>query len=540
MQMGPQAAEALLDTLTFQSDLKFLSSDLLEGRAPAGRGEAIAVSYIESRLHMAGAVGPFEGGSYRQAVPLVRQTADRDMPLHITGNGVSREYAYGSEFVADSGVQQPRVDVDGELLFVGYGVEAPEYRWDDYKGVDTRGKIVVMLVNDPPATDSEPDLFGGRAMTYYGRWTYKYEEAQRRGAQGVLLVHDTDMAGYGWNVVESSWSGDQFSLAGESTEGALKLRGWFQKDIGRAIFKAAGQDLDTLMERAKRRDFQPVSLGLRAATTIRNETEHMTGWNVVGVLSGSDPERSGSCMAYSAHLDHLGKRAGDGDTIYNGAYDNSSGVAAVLNMADAIGSIPQDRRPPRSFMFALVTAEESGLLGSAWLAGHLPVKSSQVDAIINLDEVNLWGATDDLVLGAGDRTTLGEVVQRAASQLGMEVKDYPNPEVGSYFRSDHFSFSKVGIPAHSLQSGETYRGKPEGWGKAFFEEWTRTTYHQPSDEYSEDYIYDGALQVMTVALMAGWDAASMSEEIQWRPGDPFGRIRDQMRRQEGIPPGGMR
>ncbi len=521
----PASLARLLDVRTFEADLRFISSDLTEGRAPAGRGEAITVEYIEARLRMAGAEGAFPGGAYRQAVSLVRQAASPEMELTVDGPRGRRSFAYGSEFVVDSGVQAPTVEAAGEIVFVGYGIEAPEYRWDDYQGLDLRGKVLMMLVNDPPATAQEPGLFEAEAMTYYGRWTYKYEMAEQKGAAGVLLVHVTDMAGYGWNVVSSSWSGDQFSLEGSGGAQPLKMRGWVQQEVAREIVGMAGQDLDQLMQRARTRDFRPVSLGVEASTVIHNTTERMTGWNVVGVVKGSDAQHSGEYVMYTAHLDHLGMRSGEGDVIYNGCYDNASGVAAVLNLADALGSIPAEQRPGRSFLFGLVTAEESGLLGSQWLAEHPPAPTRNIVAAINLDGINLWGETDDLVLLGGDRTGLWGLLQEVSRPLAMTVKPDPNPNAGSFFRSDHFSFAKVGIPASSLSAGEIYRGKPEGWGKAFNERWTAEIYHQPSDEFSTDYVYDGVVQVLTVALTAGVRLASGSDWIEWKAGDPFGRIR---------------
>jgi Zn-dependent M28 family amino/carboxypeptidase len=521
----PAMFARMLDARTFEADLRFISSDLTEGRAPAGRGEAITVEYLEARLRMAGAEGAFPGGSFRQAVPLVRQTASPDMVLTVNGPRGRKTYDYGSEFVLDSGVFAPEVAASGEIVFVGYGAEAPEYRWDDYKGLDVRGKVLMMLVNDPPATPQEPNLFEAEAMTYYGRWTYKYEIAEQKGAAGVLLVHVTDMAGYGWNVVESSWSGDQFSIEGAGVATPLKMRGWVTQDVARAIAQQAGQDLDRLMQTARGRDFQPVSFGVEASTVIHNETERMKGWNVVGLIKGSDPVRAGEYIMYSAHLDHLGMREGEGDTIYNGCFDNASGVSAVLNLAGAIGSMPAERRPGRSFLFGLVTAEESGLLGSKWLAENPPAPSKDIVAVINLDGINLWGETDDLVLLGGDRTGLWGLIQQVAAPMNMTLKPDPNPNVGSFFRSDHFSFAKVGIPASSLSAGVEYRGKPEGWGAAHDEEWTTTTYHQPSDEFSEEFVYDGALQVMSVALAAGMRLANSTEWIEWKEGDPFGRIR---------------
>ncbi len=527
-QVSPERLASLFDITTLDADIRFLSHNLLEGRAPSGRGEAIAVEYIEARLRMIGAEGPFEGGSYRQPVPLVKQRASSDMELGISSRAGNKTYQFGTQFVVDSGVFAPVVDVDGEIVFVGYGSRAPEFDWDDYKGMDVRGKILMMLVNDPPATSAEPDLFAGRAMTYYGRWTYKYEIAEEMGAQGVLLVHITDMAGYGWNVVQTSWSGDQFSLASEQKENPLKMRGWVTREVASGILGMAGYDLEELLKAAGDRDFRPVSLGVRASTTIRNTTDHMTGYNVVGVLRGSDPERSKEYICYSAHLDHLGMGEGEGDVIYNGAVDNASGVAAVLSVADVLARVPERMRP-RSFMFALVTAEESGLLGSKLLALDPPVPDTQIVAVLNLDSMNMWGETDDIVLVGGERSDLWEVVSEAAAMLDMEVKPDPRPEVGGFFRSDHFSFAKVGIPATSLGAGDTYRGRPAGWGAEHSREWTTRTYHQPSDEYEESWVYDGVLQEMMISLMTGLHIARSEAWIEWKPGDPFGRIRQEKR-----------
>jgi Zn-dependent M28 family amino/carboxypeptidase len=513
-----------LDMRAFEADLRFISSDLTGGRAPASVGEAITVEYLEARLRMAGAEGAFDG-SFRQPVPLVRQRADDAMELRIHGTDTDLRYRFGDEFVVDSGLFTPRVDVDAGIVFVGYGTVAPEYRWDDYKGLDVSGKVLMMLVNDPPATDAEPDLFEAEAMTYYGRWTYKYEIAEQMGAAGVLLVHVTDMAGYGWNVVESSWSGDQFSFERDDDSQPLRMRGWVQRPVAEEIVSMAGEDLDDLIVRARSRDFRPVPLDLQAQTTIRNETERMTGYNVVGMIPGCDRHSGDAFIMYSAHLDHLGTGEGEGDVIYNGAYDNASGCSAVLALADVIGSVPQMDRPCRSFLFAFVTAEESGLLGSAWLARNPPVQDTKIVAAINLDGINLWGETDDLVMLGGDRTGIWDVVKEVGAPMGMTLKPDPNPAVGSFFRSDHFSFAKVGIPATSLEAGDDYRGRPEGWGKERSDRWTAETYHQPGDEFSEDYVYDGALQVIGAALRAGMAIAASEEWIQWREGDPFGRIR---------------
>ncbi len=532
-QVPLERMAAMFDLGVLDADIRFLSHDLLEGRAPSGRGEAIAVEYIEARLRMIGAEGPFPGGSFRQPVPLVKQKASTDMELGISSRGGDRTYDFGSQFVVDSGVFSPVVEVDGEIVFAGFGSVAPEYDWDDYKGMDLDGKILMMLVNDPPASSAEPDLFAGRAMTYYGRWTYKYEIAEEMGAQGVLLVHVTDMAGYGWNVVQTSWSGDQFSLASEQKENPLKMRGWVTREVAAEILGLAGHDLDALMTAASRRDFRPVPLGVRASTTIRNTTDRMTGYNVVGVLKGSDPDRADEYVCYSAHLDHLGMGEGEGDMIYNGAVDNASGVAAVLNVADVLARLPERMRS-RSFMFALVTAEESGLLGSGMLALDPPVPDTQIVSVLNLDSMNMWGETEDIVLVGGERSDLWEVVGQAAGMLDMEVKPDPRPEVGGFFRSDHFSFAKVGVPATSLGAGDTYRGRPAGWGAGHSREWTAATYHQPTDEYDESWIYNGVLQEMMVSLLAGLHIARSDEWIEWKPGDPFGRIREERRGGGGL------
>ena len=349
------------------------------------------------------------------------------------------------------------------------------------------------------------------------------------GAQGVLLVHVSDMAGYGWNVVQTSWSGDQFSLSSEQVDNPLRMRGWVSGEVASEILGLAGRDLGELMNAAARRDFRPIALGVNASTTIRNTTERMTGYNVVGVIEGSDPQRANEYICYSAHLDHLGMGEGTGDVIYNGAVDNASGVAAVINLAEVIGGLPTNVRPARSFMFALVTAEESGLLGSKLLALDPPVPSTQIVSVLNLDSMNMWGETEDLVLVGGERSDLWEIMEGVASMMDMVVKPDPRPEVGSFFRSDHFSFAKVGVPASSMGAGNTYRNRPSEWGAEFAREWTASTYHQPTDEFSESWVYDGVIQEMTAALNVGLEIARSEKWVEWKPGDPFGRIRAEKR-----------
>ncbi|MBA2339750.1 MAG: M28 family peptidase, partial [Pyrinomonadaceae bacterium] len=423
------------------------------------------------------------------------------------------------------------VSVNADLVFVGYGIDAPNQRWNDYKGTpeDYRGKILVMLVNDPPATEAESNLFGGRALTYYGRWTYKYEEAARRGAAGAILLHTDESAGYPWSVVRTSNGSWRFDIARGANDQTpfLKMRSWMTNDAATRMMKLAGQDLTALRRAAASRDFKPVNLNLQAAIDLRSEVKRVQSANVVGIVPGSDARLKDEYVLYTGHWDHLGIGAPNakGDNIYNGAVDNASGVASLLAIAEAMTHLSQSERPRRSVMFLFTTAEEQGLLGAEWYARNPLVPLAKTAANINLDSMNILGLTRDLSTLGAERSTLQQVVDSVARERNMTVKPDPRPEQGSFFRSDHFPLAKVGVPAISLESGTDFVGRPATWGEEQFRLYNTANYHQPSDEYSDSWNFQGMAQQCEIALAIGRRVANADEMPRYNPNDEFARAR---------------
>jgi Zn-dependent M28 family amino/carboxypeptidase len=507
-----------------KSTVKFLSDDAFEGRAPGSRGGELAAKYIANQLQMLG-IAPGNNGSYFQPVSLVAVKADKDTLLNV--GDVS--YKFGTEFVAFTGAQTENVNLDADLVFVGYGIDAPEQKWNDYKGnaEDFRGKILVMMVNDPPATTAEPNLFGGKALTYYGRWTYKFEEAARRGAAGVLLIHTTESAGYGWNVVQTSNGSWRFDVARtpESKTPFLQMRSWMTEDTARKIFTQAGKNLDELREKAKSRDFQPVKLGVKANIALTSELKKLDSNNVVGVWQGSDAKLKDEYVVYTAHWDHLGVGIPNakGDTIYNGALDNASGVAQVLALAEAFTKLPADEQPKRSQIFLFTTAEEQGLLGAEWYAAHPIFPPAKTAANINIDGGNFYGLTTDYGALGAERSTLQPIINNVLQTRGMKFSPDTRSEQGYFFRSDHFPFAKIGVPALSIRSGTEYVGKPKDWSEKFFAEFNREHYHQPSDEFRDDWRFDGMAQMLDVSLAIGLQASNAPTLPRYNPTDEFAR-----------------
>src|SRR5467141_901099 len=483
-----------------RAHIKFLSDDRLEGRGTGARGGELAALYAAEQFEAMGLKGAVKNGSFWQPVSLVGVKADPKTELRINGASASEAHKFADDFVAFTGAQTERVSVNTELVFVGYGIDAPEQKWNDYKGPaeDYRGKILVMLVNDPPATPAEPDLFGGRRLTYYGRWTYKYEEAARRGAVGALLLHTNESAGYPWSVVRTSngsWRFDIARTSGDKTP-FLKVRSWMTDDAARRMMQLAGQNLDDLRKQAASRDFKPVKLNLTASLDLNSEVKRVEAPNVVAILPGRDPKLHDEYVVYSAHWDHFGIGAPDktGDTIYNGALDNASGVASVLEIARVFASLPAAERPRRSILFLITTAEEQGLLGSEWYSRHPLVPVNKTAADINLDSMNILGLTHDFVPLGAERSSLKAVVDAIARERGFKISPDPRPEQGSFYRSDHFPFAKVGVPSISLKEGDDYIGHPKGWGEKKFREYNEAHYHQPSDEYGDEGDFRGMIQ----------------------------------------------
>jgi Zn-dependent M28 family amino/carboxypeptidase len=511
-----------------RAHIKFLSSDLLEGRAPGARGGEIAANYIAAQMEALGLKGAGANGSFFQPVSLVGVKADPDTKLTVSGRNGEHSFKFAEEYVAFTGAQTDEVDVDADMVFVGYGISAPETRWNDYKGgaTDYRGKILVIMVNDPPATSAEPNLFGGKALTYYGRWTYKFEEAARRGAAGVILLHTDESAGYPWGVVRTSNGSWRFDIARTSDNTPfLKIRSWVTDETARKIMKLAGQDLDDLRVKAASRDFQPVPLNLKGKINLKSEVKRVQAPNVVGILTGRDPKLRDEYVVYTAHWDHLGVGAPNknGDTIYNGALDNATGVASVLAIAEALLKLPATQRPRRSSLFLFPTAEEQGLIGAEWYSKHPLVPLEKTAANVNLDSMNVLGRTHDFIPLGAERSSLLAVVQAVARERGMRVSPDARPEQGSFYRSDHFPFAKVGVPSISLKEGSDYVGRSKEWGQEQFKAYNTAHYHQPSDEYRESWDFGGMLQEAEIAMAIGMRIADAPQMPRFNPNDEFAR-----------------
>jgi Zn-dependent M28 family amino/carboxypeptidase len=517
---APQISEATLRDVT-----RTLSSDAFEGRGPATPAEDKTVALIVDRFKAAG-LQPGNKGSWTQDVPTVTISAKNVSPLTVTGGGKTMTFAYGSDFVAGSYRVTPQTRIDASnLVFVGYGINAPELGWNDYAGVDMKGKTAVILVNDPDyATASEEGPFRGRRMTYYGRWTYKFEEAARQGATGALIVHDTFPAAYGWNVVNSSWTGAQkYVQSSNDAMDQTAVNGWIQKPVAEALLKAAGQDLTALTAAAQQKGFRAVPLGLTASLSFDNAIEKGRSRNVIGILPGS--KRPGEYVLYTAHWDHLGRCAPDktGDDICNGALDNASGVAALIAIAEA-----NKRAGPaeRSQVFAAVTLEESGLLGSEYYAANPVYPLARTVGGVNMDGVGPGSAVKDITVTGGDKSQLTETLRIVQKQMGLVASPENHPERGSYYRSDHFSFAKRGVPMFYVGRGLDWIKGGRTAGEAASEDYTKNRYHQPSDEYSDSWDMTGALQQAELYYRLGRMLAMSKTWPNWRAGDEFRAIRD--------------
>lgn len=501
-----------------RAHIAFLSSDLLEGRGTGQRGGDLTVSYLETQAQAAG-LKPING-SYRQPVHIAGvKSLPADSNLRLEANGAALPLAFGKDWVWAPGDAQAVHKLDAELVFVGYGITASEEGgWNDFKGQNLANKIVVMMVNDPAPTAEEPNRFGGKALTYYGRWSYKFEEAKRQGAAGVLLIHTDASASYGWSVIQNSWSGvERFQLA----EGApgTGLQGWMTEDAARTLFKAGGQDLDALRAAAERKDFQPVALKAKVAGEMKAEVRKVDQFNVAGVVPGTDPKLKDEVVIYSAHWDHLGKQGEGADTIYNGAVDNASGSAALLVIAKEAAAAPTRR----SQMFLWVAAEEQGLLGSAAYATAPLWPMAKTAANLNLDSLNYVGATRDIGAAGSERSDLGQLAAATARQMKMEIAKAKPDLAGGYFRSDHFSFAKAGVPAFSITSGSDYLGNAEA-AKVKAAAYAKR-YHQVTDEYDPSWDMAGMTQHAQFALNLGRMIANEPKMPAWKAGDAFGKVR---------------
>jgi len=509
-----------------RAHVKFLSSDLLEGRGPGTRGDALTMSYLASQLEAMGLQPAGDNGTFFQKVSLLGVTMDpkkSKIELRRKNGSPIGPLVYRDQFVGGDQSQKENVSIDSELVFVGHGVVAPEYRWDDYKGFDAKGKTLVMLVDDPPATGQEPDLFRGRARTYYGRWTYKYETGTARGADAVILIHTDTAAGYGWQVVRNSWTGEQAYVKNAPGQHALSFAGWITQQVAKDLFAAAGHDLDALTKAAGSRDFKPVPLGFRLTGNVASTIRPFETANVVAKLEGADPQLKDEAILYTAHHDHLGIGTPDDDdpkdTIYNGAIDNATGTATILEVARVWSQTTP--RPKRSILFAFVAAEEQGLLGSEYFGEHPVIPAGRIAMGLNIDALYLFGDVGSVTMIGIDRTTFFPVAQKVTKAMNLTIVPDQAPEQGSYYRSDHFSMAKVGVPSFSIKQGFDVVGKPPEFGHAISKEYRDRHYHQASDEYDPSWDFESAVQMGRLAFNLGMEAANAAEKPMWLPGEEF-------------------
>ncbi|MEC8474708.1 MAG: M28 family peptidase, partial [Planctomycetota bacterium] len=528
--------------------IRFLADDLLEGRGPGSRGDQITQLYLQTQfqslgllpaatpegIHLAINGNRVEGEadveslrepSWTQAVPLIGVQTHPPDSVTFTHQSETLTLQSGENFMSNLGQTSEATSIkDAEVVFVGYGIQAPEYQWDDFKDVDVRGKILLMMNNDP---EDDPNRFEGRKRLYYGRWDYKYQIAAKHGAVGAIIIHTTPSAGYPWQVIQTSWSGEEFKLRNDSTP-VCKMTGWVTDQAAKQLVALSGYDLGELRKRAQSNDFRPVELGTSFSIELTGKVREQDSANVVGILPGSDPKLRDQAVIFMAHHDHLGisaERNIDGDNIYNGAVDNASGTAGLLTIAKAFSALPV--KPRRSVLFAAVAAEEQGLLGSQQFAQAPPMHPGLLAAVVNIDGANILGETHDVNVIGNGKSNLDAIVEQIAKSQNRVVTPDLFPDRGYYYRSDQFSLAKIGVPGVYLHSGINVVGKPTGWGKEQLEKWVEETYHQPSDEYQTSWNLSGAIQDLQLLALVGLKIAQDDEIPQWNAGDEFEAARIQ-------------
>jgi Zn-dependent M28 family amino/carboxypeptidase len=516
-------AAATIDPAKIGAHVRYLASDLLEGRGPGTHGGQLAAEYIASQFALAGARPAGENGTYFQNVPLmaVHTEVDKTSFTLVPASGAPIHLKYGDDYLTKDQTGAPTADIDSPIVFVGYGIDAPEYHWNDYAGVDVKGKILLVIVNQPPSNDDH--FFNGKALTYYGRWTYKYEEAARRGALGVLIIHRTDLASYGWEVLLNSESTEVSYLRGDPLS-TLRAASWIQIDVARKLFAAAGMNVDQMIDAAGKRGFKSVELPLRLQAHITSRVRKYESANVIAMVPGADSSPGGNVI-YSAHYDHLGiDPAAVGDKIFHGAADNATGCGILMEMARAYGSAKTP--PPRNVYFASVTAEEQNLLGSKYLGMHPPEPIRDFTLDLNFDELLPIGVPTSVVANGSERTSFYPVVEKTAAALGLQIQPDRAPMAGIYYRSDHFSFARFGVPSFSIDEGTLFAGHTAQWGQQQKEDYDDHRYHRPTDVYKPEMDFRADAKLAQFGFLLGWQALS-SAPVTWNPGDEFEAARKQ-------------
>ncbi len=539
-----KAAEASIDPEKIRAHVKFLSDDLLEGRGPGLRGSEIAAQYIATQFALYGLKPGGDNGTYLQQINMVGMNAIPDkttfslVPNKRSDGQIgimlySYDLKYGDDYTVSNRTLTPTVDIDAPIVFVGYGVDAPEFNWNDYANIDVKGKVILCIVGDPPSTD--PAFFGGDALTYYGRWTYKFEEAARMGAIGALIIHRTDLASYGWDVVKNSNTSEKTYLR-DNKDPQLEAASWIQLDVAKQIFKSSNLDPDAEIVAAGKHGFRAIELPVRLHSHVESVVRPFQSPNVVGILRGKDVvctmadgvvELCGGktldqAVLYTAHFDHLGFVPGkSGDNIYNGAADNATGCGMILELARVWSQLASTTKLPHSVIFSAVTAEEQGLLGSEYLGQHPPIPAGQIALDINYDMILPIGVPLQVNVNGAQRTTFFPTVEATAKRFNLAIVPDPKPSAGSYYRSDHFSLSRVGIPAFSIETGNLYEGHDAAWGKKQHEDFTAHDYHNFSDNYHADWNFAGNAKLDRFGMDLGWQALTAPTTINWLPKDEF-------------------
>jgi Zn-dependent M28 family amino/carboxypeptidase len=520
---GIRKAEASVNPENIRAQVKFISDDLLEGRYPGLRGGELAAKYIATQFALYGLKPAGDDGTYLQQINFVGMKAKpAETTFTLLGKGAAMKLKFGDDFVVSNQTLTAETDIDAPIVFVGYGATAPEFGWDDYAGVDVKGKVILCIVGDPPSND--PKFFGGDALTYYGRWTYKFEQAARKGAVGALIIHRTDLASYGWDVVKNSNSGERTFLRDDANP-RLQAASWIQLDVAKKMFEASGMTLDAAFDAAGKRGFKAVELPLRLKAHVASEVRKFQSANVVGMLNDCTRDcnkhyQPDQAVMYTAHYDHLGFVPGmPGDNIYNGAADNGTGVGMVLEMARAWSSAGLTL--PHTVIFSAVTAEEQGLLGSEYLGQHPPVPAAQIALDINYDMLLPIGVQQEINVNGAQRTSFYPQVQATAKRFGLAIVPDPRPSAGSYYRSDHFSLSRVGIPAFSVDTGTLYEGHDRAWGVAQEKDFNDNHYHNFSDNYDPNWDFKGDAKLVRFGMDLGWQVIHAPHTVEWNKGDEF-------------------